>query len=374
MDIRRTAKQVAAIGLDWSGARHLIAARRRIRAGGRRVLVFGYHRVCSDFEAERARSIETCLISRATFTQHVAFLSRHFELVTMSRALEVLAGRERAPRDVAAITFDDGYRDVLENAAPVLRAAGAPATLYVSSAVVARAGQFPHDRLYTLLQRWQQSQSLFRQTAPTALLDRLAPITALPGGPRIWLHELIDRLPPAELEHLIADLTDSDPVQARPPATAEALDWTGVRSLSADGWEIGAHTTGHFVLTHLDRPAIEAELRACRSAIEKAIRRPVEHFAYCNGYYNDTVIDALRRCGFVSAVTTEDRLNRIGDDPFRIARRVVWEGTARGSAGTSASLLACQLDDTWSAFGFNASEPGFRSEPQGGVSSERRLA
>jgi peptidoglycan/xylan/chitin deacetylase (PgdA/CDA1 family) len=126
---------------------------------------------------------------------------------------------------------------------------------------------------------------------------------------------------------------------------------------------LGAPTTGHFVLTHLDAEGIRRDLLACKASIESAIQRPVIHFAYCNGYYNDDVITGLQRAGFVSAVTTEDRLNRRGDNPYRIARRVLWEGATTGAVGLSDSLLACQLDDTWSSLGFNASEPGFRAAP-----------
>jgi peptidoglycan/xylan/chitin deacetylase (PgdA/CDA1 family) len=378
MDARRGIKQLLATGLNLSGARQAAASVRRFKAGGRRVLVFGYHRVCTDFAAESAAAIDSCLISQATFARHVSFLSGHFELATMSRAVEVLSGNAKASRDLAVITFDDGYADVLQNALPILADVRAPATIYVSSGVVGKQGYFPHDRLYSLLTRWQGSESLLRGGATPWVRSVLANISSVPGGPHRWLHRLIAQRTPAELERLIDEMSDAAKIPSDPPASTAALGWDGVRKLAASGWEIGSHTTGHCVLSHLDSTAIEKDLKACKAAIERATKRKVAHFAYCNGYYNDAVIEALRRTGYESAVTTEDRLNHLGDDPYRIARRVLWEGSAMGAfGGPSESLIACQLDDTWSVLGFNASESGRRPMlPAATVAPERtrRLA
>lgn len=373
--LKKRAKVAAAFAINRSGLRRAIQAGQRARAGGRRVVMLGYHRVTNDFERERTLGIESCLISQNTFRQHVQWLSSHFELATMSRAVEVLQGRASAKRDVVAITFDDGYADVLNHALPILQALRAPATLYVSSAVVEREGFFPHDRLYALLQRHEQSVAMRQRTPPftRALLER--PWRNTPTRPKEWLHDLLQERTPAEIERICDELTFASENTVPPlPATMKAVGWDGVRALRDGGFEIGAHTTSHAVLANVPPDVAERDLRESKTAIERAIESPVKHFAYCNGYYNDDFIDALKRVGYSSAVTTEDRINRIGSDPFRIARRVVWEGTAQGLSGTNPNLLACQLDGTWSALGFDASESGRRPCPPAVREPLRRLA
>lgn len=358
MSARAAVKQAAAACLNISGARNVIASVQRHQTGGRRVVVVGYHRVCADFDAEREGTIESCLIGRETFRRHVEFLADRFELVTMSRAVDVLAGRVATSRDVAAITFDDGYADVVTNALPILHSVGAPATIYISSEVVEHGGHFPHDRLFALLLMWQRERSKMEQRvwpSTRAILQQANPN----AGPRAWLHDIIANHSPTVIDRLVDNLSEASPHLVKPPASSAAMRWDGVRTLAAAGWDIGAHTTGHFVLTHLDPDVAELDLRVCRAAIEAETRHRAIHFAYCNGYYSDTLIKSLRRAGFVSAVTTEDRPNRIGDDPYRIARRVLWERSAAGVGDrTSYSLLACQLDGAWTAAGFNASESG----------------
>lgn len=358
MDLKLAAKEALAIALDQTGVRRGLSWFERRTAGGRRVLVLGYHRVARD-AMPRPGLILSCTVSAATFRMHMQWLAARFELVTMTRAVEILAGREEAKRDVAVVTFDDGYDGLLEHALPALRDVRAPATLYVSTAIVARRGRFPHDRLYALLASYERNPTVRWRSGEfareTLEAFRSGGILTAKG----WLHDLIRDRPPEELERLCSELGEGSWNDAAPPEDCHALDWNSVKVLAAAGWDIGTHTAEHHVLTHATEEATLAELQATRAEVETQTHRPARHFAYCNGYYSDSLVRALKAAGYASAVTTEDRTNRVGGDPFRIGRRVVWEGTARTGGGRqSESLLACQLDGAWTALGLSASESG----------------
>src|SRR5206468_12644635 len=82
-----------------------------------------------------------------------------FEVLPLVEAARVLAGERRAERDVLAITFDDGYRDVYLRALPVLRRLGVPATVFVPTGHIGVAAPLLHDRLYGLLVRARMRHS-----------------------------------------------------------------------------------------------------------------------------------------------------------------------------------------------------------------------
>jgi peptidoglycan/xylan/chitin deacetylase (PgdA/CDA1 family) len=65
------------------------------------------------------------------FEQQVVALTKRRRVVSLLDAVQSLGRPESA--DVAAITFDDGYRDCVEFAVPILNARGLPATLFVSA-------------------------------------------------------------------------------------------------------------------------------------------------------------------------------------------------------------------------------------------------
>ena len=71
-------------------------------------------------------------VSPGDFAAQMEWLKRHgFHAVTELQAFDALERGAALPPKPVMITFDDGYRDVLWNASPVLERLGLPATSYV---------------------------------------------------------------------------------------------------------------------------------------------------------------------------------------------------------------------------------------------------
>jgi peptidoglycan/xylan/chitin deacetylase (PgdA/CDA1 family) len=71
-------------------------------------------------------------VAPRVFAAEMEWLSRNaFHAITQRRLLDALEYGQPLPSRPVLITFDDGYRDVLANAAPVLRRLHMPATAYV---------------------------------------------------------------------------------------------------------------------------------------------------------------------------------------------------------------------------------------------------
>ncbi len=71
-------------------------------------------------------------VAPADFAAQMRWLHAHrFHAVTQQQLFAALEQGKRLPAKPVVITFDDGYRDVLANAAPVLARLGMPATAYV---------------------------------------------------------------------------------------------------------------------------------------------------------------------------------------------------------------------------------------------------
>ena len=103
---------------------------------------------------------------------------------------------------------------------------------------------------------------------------------------------------------------------------------------------------------HEPAARIEEQLRRPRADLEQLGGRPCRYFAYCNGYHSPSLVAALRRAGYQGAVTTCDRPNRPRGDRFRLGRKVLWEGHARGLDGRWSPLIsAANLHDLFGALG-----------------------
>src|SRR4051812_35045764 len=92
---------------------------------GLRVVV--YHHL-----AERAPALMAGLgvaTPPSVFEQHMRRLARDYEVVDLHQVLS-----RRIPRKALLITFDDGYRSVVDVALPVLARLGLPSVLFASDA------------------------------------------------------------------------------------------------------------------------------------------------------------------------------------------------------------------------------------------------
>lgn len=100
----------------------------------RTVPVLVYHSVCTD----PAPLMRDWAISPARFREHLAFLTGEgYETLTVTDYVDRLRQPGASlPERLAIVTFDDGFADFADSAAPALVDAGVAATLYVSTAYI----------------------------------------------------------------------------------------------------------------------------------------------------------------------------------------------------------------------------------------------
>jgi len=91
------------------------------------LLVLGYHRVGAGMEREMD-------LPRDVFAEQMHYLAEHREVVPLVDGVRRLGFP--LERDLVAITFDDGYREVSSQAWPVLRDLGLPATVFLATGFI----------------------------------------------------------------------------------------------------------------------------------------------------------------------------------------------------------------------------------------------
>jgi peptidoglycan/xylan/chitin deacetylase (PgdA/CDA1 family) len=123
----------------YSGLYFLVRQWHRLsRSRGAIVL---YHRV-NDY------SKDTLTVDCRTFTAQLLAISQRYPLSSTADVVDrILTKRPLEPTTVA-IHFDDCYRDILTNGAPIMRALGIPACAFINSGFVDTSRSFPHDAGY----------------------------------------------------------------------------------------------------------------------------------------------------------------------------------------------------------------------------------
>jgi methionyl-tRNA formyltransferase len=105
--------------------------------GQQRVIILLYHRVSDQFRDNVTIGIER-------FDQHMAYISRHYTVISLR---QVVAGDipRHSRKPVLAVSFDDGYLDNFEHAAPILLKHQVPCTFFISTDKISANAPFDHD-------------------------------------------------------------------------------------------------------------------------------------------------------------------------------------------------------------------------------------
>ena len=373
--LRRAVKVAAAGTFLAAGVHRAVRSWQRRQAGGTRVVVLSYHRATLDFEASARESIASMFVSAQTMQRQVEDIARTREIVSLSDARRILAepsGTRR--RDAFVVTFDDGYADNHHVAMPVLAALKVPATFFIATGYTSTSKRFPHDRLFaSLTELARRGIPLERAGLPGAVQSLLS--ACAEPGPAATLERLIARLPHDRLV-AIADALDARTGLAEQdlPDDTRAMTWEELADLRAAGMDVGGHTVNHAVLSNLPLADARREITGCHQMISERLGRPPLHFAYPNGYYTPAVRRAVAEAGFETGLTTEDRENARGGDPFAMSRKVLWENSTLGPISYSAALAICNLDSVFHTLGLAHPVSGERPDAVPSAAGEEPLA
>ena len=130
---------VLALGAQATGGRLKLPA--HIQARTLTVPILTYHRV--DLLRPTLPEVTRKLtVDPSDFAAQMRWLKSHdFHTLTQKELFMALVRGKRLPSKPVLITFDDGYRDIFVNAAPVLERLGLKATAYVITRTDCRAGR-----------------------------------------------------------------------------------------------------------------------------------------------------------------------------------------------------------------------------------------
>ena len=287
--------------------------------GSRRILLLYYHRVFDTNE----QPIYQLGIQRDVFRRQLEDLQRFFHIVPLPEALSAAAAGSHG-EDLAAITFDDGYRDNYVWAFTVLRELGIPATIFLVAGLIGSKERLWYDQIRVLVERAHAPYL----DLPASLGGGRLELGSAPQARRRSFHSLIDRLKACE------DSARRDAVRELSERHADLLDlpderdvlmsWEEARAMEEAGIQFGSHTLTHPLLTKISNEAVLLrELSESRKLLEERLRSPLPILAYPGGAFSPQVARAAGECGYRWALANAPGPLGPATDPLSVPRRGV---------------------------------------------------
>ncbi len=218
---------------------------------------------------------------RIPFERQLKYLKNYGEFISLDDAVRMIRGEVPIDGHYYCMTFDDGYRNCLTNALPILHEQQCVATFFVVTSLVDAV-----TALQTI-----QSDDLAAERQPD----------------RHMLERILGFFP-----------TDDD-------LRVEFLTWEECRMLQEAGMTIAPHTRSHRNLSRLSVADVREEMRGSRADIAQHLGYCVPHIACPVGrplldFRPDVEPLLAAEEGFASFITSERGPNCQGGDPYRIRR------------------------------------------------------
>jgi peptidoglycan/xylan/chitin deacetylase (PgdA/CDA1 family) len=260
--------------------------RRLARARFPGVAILCYHGVRG---AQESVPFNELHVTSETFARHCKLIAETCNPISVDDLRRTRAGIATLPDRAVVVTFDDGYRGVLDGALPVLERYSVPAVVFTCIDPIRRSRHFWFDTLY----RREGEEAVQRAKA---------------AAHAAW-------------QALVRSIdSPADQQEHHRPMTLDELR----RLASHPLVEIGGHTLSHPTLALAPAGEQQREIAGCRDVLQELIGRPVRSFAYPYGHpgddYDDVTSAIVRDAGFDLAFTTAGAFARLSDCAFEIPR------------------------------------------------------
>lgn len=284
--IRYFLKQIAGLLFYIVGGGHILKILFRNK---NRLVILNYHNFSkyNNYKINRGSILETDYAEN--FERQIVFLKKHFHFCYPE---DYFNGNGKKGINIL-ITFDDGYKDNYDIAAPILKKYDVASIFFLATSYMGGDNWLWHDRVRYLIQ--------------TGVLK------SSEAEGHLKMMNLKGIIEPKFKEFVNSNFPKNAPKRMM-------MNWGEVAELHVMLFRLGAHTCNHVILPQLNYLEQYEELEKSCQAIERITNQKCAYFAYPNGLYNADTISVLNSLNLSWGFTTESGINMINTEKTGLKR------------------------------------------------------
>lgn len=270
-------------------------------------------------------------VAKDDFVRHLGILKQCFRTISLQEMVEGLYSGANLTNTIT-LTFDDGYENNFSVAAPILYDFKIPATFFLATGLIDKEQFIWPDLIEVALNQTKKKELEFEGLEcklPINSLDRKR--KALFTLKRFLKSKQMERLP-----EMLKTLTHSLDVDlGEPQGDYRFMTWAQARSLSASGFDLGAHTVTHPILSKITLEIAMKEIIESQQTVINETGKCSNTFCYPNGKSEDYNIDVRNfiKKHFRAALSTNrgtarfseiDELRRLSPPQVGFGKSLEW--------------------------------------------------
>ena len=269
--------------------------------------ILTYHRILPDEKINEDLDVGLA-VPASNFEKQIKLLKANYDIVSIDELINNLKLKKKE-KFLLSITFDDGYKDNLNFALPVLEHYKIPATIYIITRFLDTEVWMWWYELKEIINQKDYLKFNYKEhNYYYELKNYRQKIKAFKNLRKLFLNLRVNE----QLE-LLEIATEN---KKRKNYSKICLDSKDLKTLDKNSLiTIGAHTHTHTNLKILNKDEAINDICKCTKILENLLDHKVKHFAYPYGGLGQADIreyDIIKNLSFSSAVT--DRVYPIKDD------------------------------------------------------------
>ena len=251
------------------------------------------------------------------FEHIIATLTKNYTVVPLEHYLDD-AGAFASRKKIATVLFDDGYKDNLEMAAPILSKYKCPASFYVVTDCIDR--NIP-TWTYILDDRFSKTRKEKIELDFDFVPQKFKVVVLNDTGTnkkeiKPWLKKLSNRQRQLVLENILQQCDDVSLPQNR------MMNWGEVKQLANEGFIIGSHSHTHPMLASLhNENEIKEELTVSGEKIKTELGFFPATISYPIGSFDERVTKLAKETGYKYGLAVEQQFYQSSkNDLYKIPR------------------------------------------------------
>ncbi|MEK7640490.1 MAG: polysaccharide deacetylase family protein [Patescibacteria group bacterium] len=268
--------------------------------------------------------------SVAEFDRQVNFLSKNYKIVSVPEVWE--AAKEGRSDKLCALTFDDGLKDNYQNAFPILKKYGAPATVFVITSVF--EGRLPTaHKMHILLSRKSTEELAdFLNGFIAEFYPDLKDNYFVPKDRRLTDKRMHESPVAANLKETIIALPEDIrgrflrhsfkvfEIKEEKIAGNLFMNEKELAEMAAAGVELGSHSHGHYAMTDDNEELHRRDVQLSKKIIQEISGVAPRIFSYPHGRASDAAVRVVREEGFINGVGIARGPLAVGQNPYLLPR------------------------------------------------------
>lgn len=251
---------------------------------GKGSILFMHKVVLSKKKKERIELMDANEIDIVFLEKMIIHLKSKYDIISLNEVSNRLESSYKQKRNFITITFDDGYKDNLMLAYPILKKHDVPFTLYITNS-------FPN---HTAKLWWYMLEDIVLENKEVRLFYSKKRYNYKTNSIKeknkcfLLIREILINANKTDLDKALKTLEKSYNKSLKTYIEKEALNWDEIRVLSNDPLvTIGCHTVNHLALKTLSKEELIKEVIISRDELKEKTEQEINHFAYPFGTINE---------------------------------------------------------------------------------------